>query len=140
MSMNPFRPTLMFAFVAALAGASSTALAQENPAAYEPPPPPPDEDVETPPPPSAQPPPQAPGQRLRRLGPAGAARLRLCPRMARLGGGPACALRASDPPLDRAQSPGQRDCPLRPSGPRLPHLARAPVQRASRRLAPRAQP
>ena len=63
MSMNPLRPTLMFAFVAALAGASSTAIAQENPAAYEPPPPPPDEGVETPPPPSAQPPPQAPDQR-----------------------------------------------------------------------------
>jgi len=63
MSMNPLRPTLIFAFIAALAGASRTAIAQENPAAYEPPPPPPDDGVETPPPPSAQPPPQAPDQR-----------------------------------------------------------------------------
>jgi len=47
------------ALIAALAGVSRSAAAQD---AFEPPPPPPDEDVQAPPPPSAQPPAQAPDQ------------------------------------------------------------------------------
>src|SRR2546428_595864 len=127
------------ALIAALAGVSRSAAAQD---AFEPPPPPPDEDVQAPPPPSAHPPAQAPDQMTfeQQLSPYG--RWGDTPEYGRVwvpGVGP----RAMRPPLPAGVAPraeGPLYGPPAAPGGAFPEGVWAPLQRPGRGRAPGPRP